>query len=120
MADPKRRSSQAKRLEEALERELGRAMQSGASPRRASTRATSGVERRVRDVLTPVEPSQQFIRELGHGLSLTAERSRRSLVRRYRMAIIIGAAIFGSLASVVGVVALILRQRSRVRVEFTN
>jgi len=46
---------------------------------------------------------------------VAARRSRQSLVQRYRTGILIGAAIFGSLASVVGVVVLILRQRSRVR-----
>jgi len=69
---------------------------------------------RVREALIPVEPSQQFVRELGRGLAVTATRSRRSLARRYRTAIVIGAAAFGSLASVVGIVALILRRRSRM------
>jgi hypothetical protein len=36
-------------------------------------------------------------------------------LRRYRKIIVIGAAAFGSLASVAGVVALILRQRARMR-----
>jgi len=73
------------------------------------------MEQRVRDVLIPIEPSQQFVRELGRTLGVTAKRSRQSLVQRYRKGILIGAAIFGSLASVVGVVVLIMRQRSRVR-----
>ncbi|HEY4687901.1 MAG TPA: hypothetical protein VIK33_01215 [Anaerolineae bacterium] len=64
-------------------------------------------------VLVPVEPSQQFVAELGHSLMSMAARSRQSLIRRYRTAILIGAAVFGSIASVVGVVALIMRQRTR-------
>jgi len=71
----------------------------------------------VSAVLIPVQPSQQFVTELGRSLTRTAARSRQSLVRRYRTAILIGAALFGSLASVVGVVALIVRQRSRMRAE---
>lgn len=87
-----------------------------ARARRASpVRASLGMEQRVRDVLIPVEPSQQFVRDLGRGLGVAARRSRQSLVQRYRTGILIGAAIFGSLASVVGVVVLILRQRARVR-----
>jgi hypothetical protein len=70
--------------------------------------------------LIPVEPSQQFVRELGRSLGVTARRSRQSLVQRYRNGILIGAAIFGSLASVVGVVVLILRQRARVRGVLTH
>ena len=68
----------------------------------------------VRDVLVPVEPSQLFVNELGHSLAQTAARGRQSLLRRYRKVIVIGAAAFGSLASVAGVVALIVRQRTRV------
>jgi hypothetical protein len=71
----------------------------------------------VSAVLTPVEPSQQFVTELRRSLTDAALRSHQSLVRRYRTAILIGAALFGSLASVVGVVALIVRQRSRMRAE---
>ena len=77
--------------------------------------ASSRMEQRVRAVLIPVEPSQQFVRDLGRSLGVAARRSRQSLVQRYRTGILIGAAIFGSLASVVGVVVLIMRQRSRVR-----
>lgn len=68
----------------------------------------------VREALVPVEPSQQFVSELGRGLMLAAARSRQSLIRRYRMAIMIAAAAFGSLASIVGIVALLVR-RSRMR-----
>jgi hypothetical protein len=71
--------------------------------------------RLVRDVLVPVEPSQLFVSELGNSLALAAARGRQSLLRRYRKIIVIGAAAFGSLASVAGVVALILRQRARMR-----
>lgn len=80
----------------------------------ARRRVTGSIAPLVRAALTPVEPSQQFVAELGRSLMATAARSRQSLARRYRMAIVIGAAAFGSLASVVGIVALIVR-RSRVR-----
>lgn len=106
MATRKRkRSTELDRLEAALARSLS------GNPA-ASSR---GVADRVSAALIPVEPSQQFVTELGRSLSLAASRSRQSLVRRYRTAILIGAALFGSLASVVGVIALVLRQRSRVR-----
>ena len=77
--------------------------------------SSRGMAELVGAALIPVEPSQQFVTELGRGLSRAASRSRQSLVRRYRTAILVGAALFGSLASVVGVIALIVRQRSRVR-----
>lgn len=109
MTDRKRKTAaELAHLEEQLQRELGR----------ASSRAPHGVAGMadlVRGALIPVEPSQQFVRELGRSLTATAARSRQSLVRRYRMAIVIGAAAFGSLASVVGIAVLIVRQRSRIR-----
>lgn len=108
-------SSREKRI-----REVGQTLPTTSRGRVASPRKSTGVERRVRDVLIPVEPSQQFVRELGHGLSAAAIRSRQSLARRYRTAIVIGVAIFGSLASMVGVVALIVRQRSRMRTELSS
>ena len=113
-------SSQKKRIEEKLERELSQTLRPVSQRRASSSRRSSGVERRVRAVLIPVEPSQQFVRELGRGLSAAAERSRQSLVRRYRTAIVLGVAVFGSLASMVGVVALIIRQRSRMRTGLSN
>jgi len=119
MTDRKRKTAaELAHLEEQLERELGRASTRGASRRGASRRAEHGVAGMadlVRGALIPVEPSQQFVRELGRSLTATAARSRQSLVRRYRMAIVIGAAAFGSLASVVGIAVLIIRQRSRMR-----
>ncbi len=116
MPSQKRQSSpDAKRLAEAFEREPSRAGKSAPLRRERPARAAPGMAGRVRDVLIPVEPSQQFVRELGRGLTAAAMRSRQSLVRRYRLAIVIGAAVFGSIASVVGLVALIVRQRSRLR-----
>jgi hypothetical protein len=111
---------QKKRIEEKLERELGQMQRPSLRRRVSSSRRSSGVERRVRAVLIPVEPSQQFVRELGRGLSTAAAHSRQSLVRRYRTAIVVGVAVFGSFASMVGVVALIVRQRSRMRTGLSN
>lgn len=108
MTDPHRKTT-AKRAHLEEERATSRRT-AGQTARRVA-----GVANLVRDTLTPVEPSQQFVRELGRSLMATATRSRQSLVRRYRTAIVIGAATFGSLASVVGIVALIIRQRSRMR-----
>jgi hypothetical protein len=103
MASSKRKStSRTDSLEEALRRELGR-----------GGRAASRMEGQVRAVLVPIEPSQQFVYDLGRSLTSAALRSRQSLIRRYRTAIVVGAALFGSIASVVGVIALIARQRSR-------
>ena len=110
MAGQGPRGSESGNLEDSLERLLG-----GAADRRVSPRAPVGLADALSATLIPVEPSQQFVRELGRGLSMAASRSRQSLVRRYRTAIVIGAAVFGSLASVVGVAVLITRQRSRMR-----
>ena len=100
-------------MEDALERELTKAMRPAGPRSRSRKSGTSGVEHRVRDVLIPVEPSQRFIQELGHGLALTTAHSRRTMLRRYRVAVVGSVILFGSLASAVGVVALILRQRAR-------
>jgi len=108
-SEPRKSTPDSKALEEALQRELGRALR----PASRAPRKPTGMARRVSRVLVPVEPSQQFVNELGRGLMSMAARSRRSLIRRYRTAILVGAAIFGSIASVVGVVALIVRQRTR-------
>ena len=116
MPSQKRKVSlHAKRLEEALEGKASRAEKPTPLRRDRPVRAAAGMAGQVRAVLIPVEPSQQFVRELGRGLAAAAARSRQSLVRRYRLAIVIGAAVLGSIASVVGVIALIVRQRSRMR-----
>lgn len=83
--------------------------------RRTTSKNTVSMANLVRDVLIPVEPSQLFVRELGRSLGMKAARSHQSLLRRYRTALVITAAAFGSLASVAGVVALIIRQRTRER-----
>ena len=43
----------------------------------------------------------------------TAGRSQQSLLRRYRTLIVIGVAAAGSVASVVGMTVLLLRQKNR-------
>jgi len=113
----KRKKGDLTRLVEALGYDPGDTAQRrppGSMRRRESLRVPGPVSRLVRDTLIPVEPSQQFVAELGRSLMATAMRSRQSLVRRYRMAILVGAAAFGSMASVVGIIALIAR-RSRMR-----
>jgi hypothetical protein len=75
-----------------------------------------GTANLVRSVLVPVEPSPQFVRDLGRSLGQAAARSRQSLLRRYRTAIVVGAAAFASVASLAGIVVLIVRQRSRMGV----
>lgn len=108
MATYKRKSiTDLDRIEATLQRNLARSQAGLSSP--------TGVADLVSAALIPVEPSQQFVTELGRSLGLAATRSRQSLVRRYRNVIVIGAALFGTLASVVGVVALVMRQRSHAR-----
>ena len=69
--------------------------------------------RQVSRVLVPVEPPQQFVVDLRGSLMSAAMRSRQSLARRYRTAIVIGAALFASAVWVASVAALIVRQRVR-------
>jgi hypothetical protein len=79
----------------------------------AQTQAILSLVDHVRDTLVPIQPSPHFVHELGQALIQTADRSRQSLIQRYRKAIWIGVAAAGSLASVVGVAAYLLRQRDR-------
>lgn len=82
-------------------------------PRDPQTQAILSMVDRVRDTLVPVQPSPHFVRDLGYRLVETASHSRQSLLQRYRTAIVIGVAAAGSVASVVGVMTLLLRQRNR-------
>jgi len=70
---------------------------------------------RLKRVMVPVEPSTVFVRSLGREL-VEAARRQQKVTRRLRRGLLIGAAALGSLASVVGVVALVLHRR-RARTE---
>jgi hypothetical protein len=67
----------------------------------------------VRNTLVPIQPSPRFVRDLGYRLVDTASRGQQPLIRRYRTAIVIGVAAAGSLASAVGVAAILLHQKNR-------
>ena len=67
----------------------------------------------VRGTLVPIQPSPHFVRALGYRLVEQAGRGKQSLIQRYRTAIVIGVAAAGSIASVVGVTALLLHQKNR-------
>jgi hypothetical protein len=79
----------------------------------ARAKAIMSMVDRVRDTLVPIQPSPHFVRDLGYRLVETASRGKQSLIQRYRTAIVIGVAAAGSVASVVGVTALLLRQKNR-------
>jgi hypothetical protein len=67
----------------------------------------------VRETLVPIEPSPDFVRNLGHSLALAASERQQPLRRRYRRAVWFGLAAAGSVASIVGVTAYVVRQRDR-------
>lgn len=67
----------------------------------------------LRHCFAPVEPSPAFVRSLKVEL-VQAARRRRERARRLRRILLVGAAIFGSVASVAGVTTvLLLRRRAR-------
>ena len=100
-----------------LEQWLSESLNPQAHPRRqrldAQAQAILALVDHVRDTLVPIQPSPHFVHELGQALIQTATRGQQSLMQRYRKAIWIGAAAAGSLASVVGLTAYLLRQRGR-------
>ncbi len=68
---------------------------------------------RLRRCFVPVEPPPAFVRSLKMEL-LEAARRRRERARRLRRILLVGAAVFGSVASVAGVTTfLLLRRRAR-------
>lgn len=79
----------------------------------AQAQALRSIIDRMRTTLVPIQPSTSFVRELGYRLVDTAGRGRQSLLRRYRTSIVIGVAAAGSVASVVGMTVLLLRQKNR-------
>jgi hypothetical protein len=67
----------------------------------------------VRETLVPIEPSPDFVRNLGCALAQTASQRQQPLRRRYRRAVWFGLAAAGSVASIVGVTAYMVHQRDR-------
>ena len=67
----------------------------------------------VRETLVPIEPSPDFVQNLGRSLAQAASQRHQPLRRRYRRAVWFGLAAAGSVASVVGVAAYVLHQRDR-------
>jgi hypothetical protein len=67
----------------------------------------------VRETLVPIEPSPDFVQNLGRTLAQAASQRRQPLRRRYRRAVWFGLAAAGSVASLVGVTAYMVRQRDR-------
>jgi hypothetical protein len=79
----------------------------------ARSRAMLALTDHMRESLTPIQPSPDFVRELGMALAEQAGRRHQSLRDRYRRAIWFGLAAAGSMASIVGVVAWMIMQRGR-------
>ena len=55
----------------------------------------------MRETLVPVEPSPNFVRDLGQSLMLMASRRQVTFRQRYGRAVLFGLAAAGSVASVV-------------------
>jgi len=64
----------------------------------------------LRQVMVPLKPPVAFVRSLGQEL-VEASRHQQKATRRLRRGLIIGAAALGSVASVAGVVTLLLRRK---------
>ena len=65
------------------------------------TEVLRGLMQSMRDTLVPVEPSQNFVRDLGQSLTLMASQRRVPFRQRYGRAIMFGIAAAGSVVSVV-------------------
>jgi hypothetical protein len=57
----------------------------------------------MRDTLVPIEPSQNFVRDLGQSLTIMASQRHAPFRQRYGRAIMFGIAAAGSVVSVVSV-----------------
>ncbi len=57
----------------------------------------------MRETLVPIEPSPNFVRDLGHSLTVLASQRPVSFRRRYGRMIVFGLAAAGSVVSVVSV-----------------
>ena len=68
---------------------------------------------RVRETLVPVEPSPNFVRELGQSLTTMASQRHQSFPQRYGRALVFGMAAAGSVISVVSVGAYLYYRREQ-------
>ena len=59
--------------------------------------------RNMRETLVPIEPSPNFVRDLGHSLAVLASQRPASFRQRYGRVIVFGLAAAGSVVSVVSV-----------------
>jgi hypothetical protein len=82
-------------------------------PLDAQAQAVVALVDRVRDVLVPIQPSPAFVHALGQSLLHAAGADRPTLRQRYRGWIWLGLAAAGSLVSLVGLTAYVLRHRQR-------
>ncbi len=81
-----------------------------------SLRSLLAVAELMQGALVPVQPRPSFLRNLGKTLVASVRHSRQALAARTRRAALVGAAVLGSLvsvASVVGVIVYVMRQRVR-------
>ena len=68
----------------------------------------------MRETLVPIEPSPNFVRDLGHSLTLLANQQPLPFRQRYGRIIVFGLAAAGSVVSVVSVGAYwYLRRQTR-------
>lgn len=67
------------------------------------TEVLRGLMQSMRDTLVPVEPSPNFVRDLGQSLTLMASQRHVPFRQRYARAIMFGLAAAGSVVSVVSV-----------------
>ncbi len=71
----------------------------------------------VKQVLVPVEPSPTFVQKLLRQLVVADGQEQ---ARSYRREVVIGAAAVGSVLSVIGIVAYLLRNRTEMKVQATS
>lgn len=69
---------------------------------------------RLKETLVPVEPSLAFVKPLDRRLMASARRKDIQMAKRHRWGILIGAAL-GSVVSVAGLIAYLLRSRAKAR-----
>lgn len=79
----------------------------------AQSRLMLSLTDRMRETLAPVQPSPDFVRELGQALAQHASQHEQPLRQQYRRAIWFGVAAAGSMASIAGVAAFVFYQRER-------
>jgi hypothetical protein len=72
-----------------------------------------GMTNLLKSALVPVEPSASFMRELGETLSQRAINRGRSIARQTRQTMLLVMAALGWAVSMVGLIAFIMRRRTR-------